>query len=155
MIPTLLLHATNRHLFQMRFWRLISFFTAVLFRGLRYLTSDILKEYETVVKPRARECGKYPELPGSINRLLELRRIVQKSRGFKCKPRRSRPVFHVPESTVVIRGRHPGGRDRQEIYQGCACGRSARRRCVSRHLRQRVVRGTWASLGRGTRKRRK
>jgi hypothetical protein len=68
-----------------------------------YLTSDILKEYETVVAPRASKCGKYPELPGSINRLLKLRRIVQKSRSFICKPRRSRPVFHVLESTVVER----------------------------------------------------
>ena len=87
----------------MRFWRLISFFTAVLFRGLRYLTSDILKEYETVVAPRAGKCGEYPELPGSVSRLLELRKIVQKSRGFKCKPRGSRPVFYVLESTVVER----------------------------------------------------
>ncbi len=68
-----------------------------------YLTSDILKEYETVVAPRARKCGEYPKPAGSINRLLELRRIVQKSRGFKCKPRRSRPVFHVLESSVVER----------------------------------------------------
>jgi hypothetical protein len=67
-----------------------------------HLTSDILKEYETVVKPRARECGEYPELAGSINRLLELRRIVQKSRNFICMPRGSRPVFHVRES--VLRG---------------------------------------------------
>jgi len=88
----------------MRFWRLTSFSTAILFRGLRYISLlDILKEYETVVKPRAGKCGEYPGLAGSINRLLELRRIVQKSRGFKCKPRRSRPVFHVPESTVVER----------------------------------------------------
>jgi hypothetical protein len=58
-----------------------------------YLTSDILKEYETVVKPRAGKCGEYPELAGSINRLLMLRRIAQKSRGFICKPRKSRPVF--------------------------------------------------------------
>jgi hypothetical protein len=55
------------------------------------------------VKPRAGKCGEYPELAGSINRLLELRRIVQTSRGFKCKPRGSRPVFHVLESTVVKR----------------------------------------------------
>ena len=35
---------------------------------------------------------------------LELRRIVQKLRGFKCKPQqKSRPVFHVLESTVVER----------------------------------------------------
>ncbi len=87
----------------MRFWRLTSFFIAVLFRGLRYITSDILKEYETVVAPRAGKCGKYPELAGSISRLLKLRRIVQKSRNFICKPRRSRPVFHVLESTVVER----------------------------------------------------
>ncbi len=57
----------------------------------------------TVVAPRAGKCGEYSELAGSINRLLELRRIVQTSRGFKCKPRRSRPVFHVLESTVVER----------------------------------------------------
>jgi predicted nucleic acid-binding protein len=68
-----------------------------------YLASDILKEYETVVAPRAGKCGEYPELPGSINRLLKLRRIVQKLRSFICKPRRSRPVFHVLESTVVER----------------------------------------------------
>ncbi len=68
-----------------------------------YLTLDILKEYETVVAPRARKCGEHPELVGSINRLLELRRIVQKSRSFICKPRGSRPVFHVLESTVVER----------------------------------------------------
>jgi len=68
-----------------------------------YLTSDILKEYKTVVAPRARECGEYPELAGSISRLLELLRIVQKSRGFICKPRGLRPVFHVLESTVVER----------------------------------------------------
>ncbi len=68
-----------------------------------YLTLDILKEYETVVKPRARECGEHSELAGSISRLLELRRIVQKSHSFICKPRRSRPVFHVLESTVVER----------------------------------------------------
>jgi predicted nucleic acid-binding protein len=86
----------------MRLWRLTSFSTAVLFRGLQYISLlDILKEYETVVAPRARKCGEYPKLAGSINRLLELRRIVQKSRSFKCKPRRSRPVFHVLESTVV------------------------------------------------------
>jgi hypothetical protein len=56
------------------------------------------------VKPRAGKCGEYPKLAGSINRLLELRRIVQKLRGFKCKPQqKSRPVFHVLESTVVER----------------------------------------------------
>ena len=55
------------------------------------------------MKPRARECGEYPKLAGSINRLLELRRIVQKLRGFICKPRGSHPVFHVLESTVVER----------------------------------------------------
>lgn len=87
----------------MRFWRLTSFSTAILFRGLRYISLDILKKYETVVKPRAGKCGEHPELVGSIGRLLELRRIVQQSRGFKCKPRRSRPVFHVLESTVVER----------------------------------------------------
>ncbi len=68
-----------------------------------YLTLDILKEYETVVKPRAGKCGEYPELAGSISRLLELRRIVQKSRNFICEPRGLRPVFHVLESTVVER----------------------------------------------------
>ena len=68
-----------------------------------YLTLDILKEYETVVKPRTRECGESSELAGSINRLLELRRIVQKSRNFICEPRVLRPVFHVLESTVVER----------------------------------------------------
>ncbi|MFZ8811006.1 MAG: hypothetical protein ACO2PN_23215 [Pyrobaculum sp.] len=52
------------------------------------------------MKPRAGKCGEYPELAGSINRLLELFRI-QKSRGFICEPRGSRPVFHVLESTVV------------------------------------------------------
>ena len=56
------------------------------------------------MKPRASKCGDYPKLAGSINRLLELRRIVQKLRGFKCKPQqKSRPVFHVLESTVVER----------------------------------------------------
>jgi hypothetical protein len=68
-------------------------YSDVIQRVTVYLTLDILKEYETVVKPRTRECGEYPELAGSINRLLELRRIVQKSRGFKCEPRESRPVF--------------------------------------------------------------
>jgi len=78
-------------------------YSGIVQRITVYLTLDILKEYETVVKPRARECGEYPELAGSINRLLELRRIVQKSRGFICEPRGSRPVFHVLESTVVER----------------------------------------------------
>jgi hypothetical protein len=68
-----------------------------------YLTLDILKEYETVVAPRAGKCGEYSELAGSINRTLELRRIVLKSRNFICMPRGSRPVFHVLESTVVER----------------------------------------------------
>ncbi len=76
---------------------------SVVQRVTVYLTSDILKEYETVVAPRARKCGEYPELAGSINRLLELRRIVQKSRSFICKPRGLHPVFHVLESTVVER----------------------------------------------------
>jgi hypothetical protein len=58
---------------------------------------------QTVVAPRALECGEYPELAGSISRLLKLLRIVQKSRGFICKPRGLRPVFHVLESTVVER----------------------------------------------------
>ena len=53
--------------------------------------------------PRAGKCGEYPELAASINRLLKLRRIVQISRGFKRKPQRSRPVYHVLESTVVKR----------------------------------------------------
>jgi hypothetical protein len=75
-------------------------YSDIIQRVTVYLTSDILKEYKTVVAPRARECGKYPKLAGSINRLMELCRIVQKSRG--C---------------------------------------SARRRCVSSHLRQRVVGG--------------
>jgi predicted nucleic acid-binding protein len=78
-------------------------YSDIIQRVTVYLTSDILKEYETVVAPRAGKCGKYPELAGSINRLLELRRIVQKSRGFICKPRGLRPVFHVLESTVVER----------------------------------------------------
>ncbi len=78
-------------------------YSCIVQRVTVYLTLDILKEYETVVAPRARECGEYLELAGSINRLLELRRIVQKSRGFICKPRRSHPVFHVLESTVVER----------------------------------------------------
>ncbi len=55
-----------------------------------YLTLDILKEYETVVKPRARECGEHPELVGSISRLLELRRIVQTSRGLYASHNRGR-----------------------------------------------------------------
>jgi predicted nucleic acid-binding protein len=55
------------------------------------------------VAPRAGKCGEYPELAASINRLLKLRRIVQISRGFKRKPQRSRPVYHVLESTVVER----------------------------------------------------
>jgi hypothetical protein len=33
-----------------------------------YLTLDILKEYETAVKPRAGKCGESSELAGSINR---------------------------------------------------------------------------------------
>jgi hypothetical protein len=78
-------------------------YSGIVQRVTVYLTLDILKEYETVVKPRARECDEYPELAGSINRLLELRRIVQKSRSFICEPRGSRPVFHVLESTVVER----------------------------------------------------
>jgi hypothetical protein len=78
-------------------------YSGIVQRVTVYLTSDILKEYETVVKPRAGKCGEHPELVGSISRLLELRRIVQQSRGFKCKPRRSRPVFHVLENTVVER----------------------------------------------------
>ena len=77
-------------------------YSGIVQRVTVYLTSDILKEYETVVKPRAGKCGEYPELAGSINRLLELLR-VQKSRGFICEPRGSRPVFHVLESTVVER----------------------------------------------------
>jgi predicted nucleic acid-binding protein len=76
-------------------------YSDIIQRVTVYLTSDILKEYETVVKPRAGKCGEYPELVGSISRLLELRRIVQKSRGFICQPRGSRPAFHVLESTVV------------------------------------------------------
>ncbi len=55
------------------------------------------------MKPRTRECGEYSELAGSINRPLELRRIVQTSRGFICEPRGLRPVIHVLESTVVER----------------------------------------------------
>ena len=78
-------------------------YSGIVQRVTVYLTSDILKEYKTVVAPRARECGEYPELAGSISRLLELLRIVQKSRGFICKPRGLRPVFHVLESTVVER----------------------------------------------------
>jgi hypothetical protein len=78
-------------------------YSDVIQRVTVYLTLDILKECETVVKPRAHECGEHSELEGSINRLMELRRIVQKSRGFICKPRVSRPVFHVLESTVVER----------------------------------------------------
>jgi predicted nucleic acid-binding protein len=78
-------------------------YSGIVQRVTVYLTLDILKEYETVVAPRARECGEYPELAGSINRLLELCRIVQKSRGFKCEPRESRPVFRVLESAVVER----------------------------------------------------
>jgi predicted nucleic acid-binding protein len=79
------------------------FYSGIVQRVTVYLTSDILKEYKTVVAPRARECGEYLELAGSISRLLELLRIVQKSRGFICKPRGLRPVFHVLESTVVER----------------------------------------------------
>jgi len=78
-------------------------YSDVIQRVTVYFTLDILKEYETVVAPRARKCGDYLKLAGSINRLLELRRIVQKSRGFKYKPRKSSPVFHVLESTVVER----------------------------------------------------
>ncbi len=79
-------------------------YSGIVQRVTVYLTLDILKEYETVVVPRARKCGEYPELAGSINRLLELRRIVQKSRSFICKlQQKSRPVFHVLESTAVER----------------------------------------------------
>ncbi len=78
-------------------------YSGIVQRVTVYFTLDILKEYETVVAPRAGKCGEYSELAGSINRLLELRRVVQKSRKFICKPRRSRPVFHVLESTVMER----------------------------------------------------
>jgi predicted nucleic acid-binding protein len=79
-------------------------YSGIVQRVTVYLTLDILKEYETVVAPRARKCGEYPKLAGSINRLLELRRIVQKSRNFICKSQqKSRPVFHVLESTAVER----------------------------------------------------
>jgi predicted nucleic acid-binding protein len=78
-------------------------YSDVIQRVTVYLTLDILKEYEAVVAPRARRCGEYSELAGSINRFLELRKIIQTSRGFKCKPRGLRPVFHILESTVVER----------------------------------------------------
>ncbi len=57
-------------------------YSGIVQRVTVYLTLDILKEYETVVAPRAGKCNEYPELVGSINRLLELRRIVQKSHGL-------------------------------------------------------------------------
>jgi hypothetical protein len=44
-------------------------YSGIVQRVTVYLTLDILKEYETVVKPRAGKCGKYPEPAGSISRL--------------------------------------------------------------------------------------
>jgi hypothetical protein len=77
-------------------------YSDIIQRATVYLTSDILKGYETVVALRAGKCDKHPELAGSISRLLELRRIVLKSRNFICMPRGSRPVYHVRESVAHV-----------------------------------------------------